>query len=271
MRTIAWMAPEGEAVQAGELVIQLDPGTLISTEEAARITLEERRLRAKLSEAQQELAILDARTALINAKANVRIAKIDAEVPEDVQTGLTFEQSQLDLLNAQNALQRAENALSNAIKKRDQQDPVTQRSIEQAESEWKRAKDALDSTEIRAQHSGIMIYGENESTGTKIFPGETCAAGTLLATIARREALHFRFWVHEADIRKIREGTILLVTPDALSGQSVHARVDWMSSQATPRKNWGNAGHFEITASPTESLAEEFLPGMSIMAEIVDR
>ena len=270
MRTIAWMAPEGEFVQEGDLVVRLDPGNLISTEESAEIALEERRLRANLTEARQELAILDAKTSLVNAETSVRIAEIDAEIPEDVQTSLMYEQSQLALLNAQNALRRAQNSLNIAIKKRDQQRPVTQRSIAQAELEWQRAKNALDSTEIRAEHSGIMIYGENESTGTKIFPGETCAAGTLLATIARRESLHFRIWVHEADIRKVQKGTLLRVTPDALLNKSVGARVDWVSSQATSRTNWGSAGHFAVTASPTEKLAKDFLPGMSIMAEVVD-
>ena len=269
MRTIAWMAPEGEWVEEGSVVIRLDPDNLITNEEDARIALEQKRLEVKRSQVQRELDIHNARTEVVRAESAVLIARVDAEIPEDIQTGLTYEQSQLALLNAENALQRAQDELATQLEYQEMQAPVQRQQIEQADLEWRRTTDALSATEIRAVQSGVMIYGENESTGTKIFPGETCAAGTLLATVARREALRFQFWIHEADIQHIRPGTILRVTADARADFDVEAEVDWVSLQATPRTGWGEAGHFEAMALPLEPVPEELSPGMSIMAEVL--
>ena len=43
-RRIEWMAPEGSTVSAGDLIVRLDPGTMIVQEEQARTDLENRML-----------------------------------------------------------------------------------------------------------------------------------------------------------------------------------------------------------------------------------
>lgn len=268
-RTIAWMAPEGTQVNPGDVIVRLDPGDLISQEETLRIRLEEVQLSAEAREAEMQLNILDAETAVMEAESNVRIALFNAEVPDNVRPRLNFERDQLGLENARNALIRAEQNLVSANKAWEQQQPVTQINIEHVRTELQSVQDAIAQTEIRADRKGMLIYAENPFTRLKIFPGQTLQPSLSIALVSNQEYLQFSFWVHEADIRKINIGTMLAVTPDALPDQTVRAETIWISNHASTRDDWGEGGYFELTAQPSDSLPKGFLPGMSIMAEIL--
>lgn len=268
-RTVAWMAPEGSQVEPGDLIVRLEPGDLIAEEETMRIRLEEVQLSAEASVAENELAILDAETAVLRAESNLRIARLDAEVPDDVRPRLNFERDQLSLENAENALVRANQAWESTKKRMEELIPVTELNINQVQTELTRIQDAIKQTEIQANRSGLMIYAENPFTHLKIFPGQTLQPSVTIALVSNQDYLQFTVWVHEADIRKIGVGTLLTVTPDAIPEQSVEAETEWISNHANTRSDWGDGSYFEVTAKPTEPLPEGFLPGMSVVAEVL--
>ena len=263
------MAPEGSQVEPGDVIVRLEPGDLIAEEETMRIRLQQVQLAAEASVAESELAILDAETEVLRAETNVRIAKLDAEVPDDVRPRLNFERDQLSLENAWNALLRATQAMESAKQRLEELSPVNELNINQVKTELKRIQDAIEQTEIRANRSGLMIYAENPFTHLKIFPGQTLQPSVTIALVSNQESLQFTFWVHEADIRKIGAGTLLTITPDAIPDQRVQAEAVWISNHANTRSGWGDGSFFEVTATPQESLPEAFLPGMSVVAEIL--
>ena len=270
VRNIAWMAPEGEMVEAGEVVLTLDPGDLSSQEETLAIAQEEQRQNAESSLAENAVAIIDARIAMFRAESALKIAEINAAIPVEAITGLIWEQNQLNLENARNAYIRTKTALANVESQRDDLIPVNQLGVEQADANYERIRKALDQTELRANKAGLMIYGENPMTGEKIYPGESLPPSTVLAMIANQNSLVFRFWVHEADIKNIQDGMPLVVNADAIPGKTIDARVTWLSKQASTRDNWSDGGYFELLAEPVETLPEGFIAGMSIMAILED-
>ena len=139
-------------------------------------------------------------------------------------------------------------------------------AVTRAESEHDRLQQALGQTEIRADRAGLFIHGENPFTGAKVFAGETMPPTAKIAEVASRNALRFRFWVHESDIRHVPVDTLLMVTPDAIPERSVQARVEWTSKQAATRNEWSPGGYFELLAIPTEPNPEDLIPGMAVMA-----
>ena len=267
-RQVAWLAPEGSKVEPGDLVVRLDPGDLIAQEEAAQTDLDQRRVQAERRLAETMLAILDAETAVIEAESAVRLARIDAEIPANATRRLDHDQDQLDLATAEQALARARATLTDKKEQHATAQPVTEMAIARAEAHTERLRDAIVRTEVFADRAGLFIHGENPFTGTKIFAGETLPPTVKVAEVASRNALRFRFWVHEADILKVPAETAITVTADAIPSLSIAATVDWTSKQATVRNEWSQGGYFELLARPDEALPPDLIPGMAVMAAV---
>ena len=270
-RTVEWMAPEGSAVEAGDPVVRLDPSDLIAQKESLEIQLEDTQANAESQIAQQELAVFDAETAVIRAESNLAMAKLDASMPKGTIPDLTYERNQLTLANATNALKRAIRALEDAVLAKEQAIPVREKTVERALADMEDIDGAVEQTEIFATQPGFVIYGVNRWTDEKVYPGTAVYSSMEIAKVASRDSLQFRFWTHEADVRKLEIGTEVVVTPDSLPDQTVQARVTWISSQANERE-WSDGGYFEVTAVPTDGiqLPQDFLPGMAIVGEVLN-
>lgn len=270
-RMVEWMAPEGSAVEVGDAVVRLDPSDLIAQKENLEIQLEDTLANAESQVAQQQLAIFDAETALIRAESNLEIAKMDASIPKGTIPDLTYERNQLLLANATNAVKRAVTALENAKLTMEESIPVREKSVEQAKSDMAEIDDAVEQTEILATQPGLVIYGFNRWLDEKIYPGATVMSSMEIAKVASRDALQFRFWTHEADVRKLKLGTEVIVTADSLPEYTVSSRITWISSQANER-DWSDGGYFEVIAEPNDGveLPPKFLPGMAVVGQVLN-
>lgn len=267
-RRIEWMAQEGSELQSGDLAVRLDPGDLISREEQSRTELEKRRLSAARRIDELKLELLDAERELARADSAVRLAELDAVIPESTIPRLDFERYQLTLETAQRSLVRAQADLLNKQAELNDIEEETRLEVQQAESDYTRISEALAATEIRAEKSGFIIYGDNRFTGKKVFPGETLFSGFQIASIANREDLQIRFWVHEANFLDIEIGQTVTVIADAQDSTPFEATVSWTSSQATEKQDWSDGGYFEVFADPVSNIPGAVMPGMSVMGEI---
>ena len=268
-RRIEWMATEGTEVAAGELVVRLDPGDLISREEQSRTELEKQRLSATRRINEVKLELLDAERELARSESAVRMAQLDAVIPESTIPRLDYERYQLTLETAEKTRIRAQADLLNKQAELVDVEKETRLEVLKAESDYERISNALKATEIRAEKPGFIIYGENRFTGKKVFPGETLYTGFEVASIASREDLQLRFWVHEADFLSVREGKRVRIIADAQGSTPFDAIVSWTSSQAAEKQDWSNSGYFEAYAQPVSGIPDEIMPGMSVMGEIM--
>jgi len=268
-RRIEWMATEGAEVAVGDLVVRLDPGDLISREEQSRTELEKQRLSATRRINELKLELLDAERELARSESAVRMAKLDAVIPASTIPRLDYERYQLTLETAEKTLIRAQADLLNKQAELLDVEKESRLEVAKAESDYQRISDALQATEIRAEKPGFIIYGDNRFTGKKVFPGETLYSGFEVASIASREDLQLRFWVHEADFLSVREGQRVRIIADAQDSRPFDAVVSWTSSQAAEKQDWSDSGYFEAYAKPVSGIPDDVMPGMSVMGEIV--
>lgn len=271
-RRIEWMAVEGSEVSVGDTIVRLEPGDLTTQEEQARANLERSRLAAERWVNEERLQVLDAERAVAEAASAVRIAELDASIPRGTIPLLDFDRYQLALETARQARIRAEAQLLNARDRLADVIAETTLEVQQAEARHARMLAALEATEIRAAKSGFMIYGENPFNGKKIFPGETLFTGIEIASVASREDLQIRFWVHEADILDVRPGMKMTIIADAQDSEPFSAEVTWVSNQAVKKDDWSDSGYFSALAAPDDGVPRSIWPGMSVMGRgsIVD-
>lgn len=269
-RQIAWMAPEGSKVALGDLVVRIEPGDLVAQEEQTRTDLEKARLAAARRIDELKLLLLDAETELARAESAVRVAELDAVIPASTIPRLDYERYQLTLETAKKALVRAQAEVLNRQAELSDVESETTLEIRKAESLYQRIGDALGATEMRAEKDGFVIYGENPWTGRKVFPGETLYSSFHIASVASREDLQLRFWVHEADFLELRIGRRVRITTDAQGMPPFEAEVSWTSSQAEEKEDWGDGGYFEAYARPLGPVPDGITPGMSVMGEVLE-
>ena len=269
-RQIAWMAPEGSEVDIGEPVVRIEPGDLVEQEEQSRTDLEKARLSAARRIDELKLLLLDADSAVARAESDVRMAELDAVIPAPTIPRLDYERYQLALQTARKALVRAQAEQLNRQAELKDVESETSLEIRKAEAVYQRISDALKATEMRAQKAGFVLYGENPWTGRKVFPGETLYSSARIASVASREDLQLRFWVHEADFLHLKMGQPVRVTADAQGSAPFMAEISWASSQAEEREDWSDGGYFEAYARPREAVPREVAPGMSVMGEVLD-
>lgn len=269
-RQIAWMAPEGSRVEAGDVVVRIEPGDLVAQEEQTRTDFEKARLAAARRIDELKLLLLDAETELARAESAVRLAELDAVIPASTIPLLDYERNQLTLETAQKALVRAQAEVLNRQAELRDVEAETALEISKAESLYDRISDALAATEMRAAKAGFVIYGENPWTGRKVFPGETLYASFHIASVASREGLQLRFWVHEADFLDVGLGKRVRVITDAQGLPPFEAEISWTSSQAEEKEDWGDGGYFEVSAHPVGMVPDGIAPGMSVLGEILD-
>ncbi len=270
-RRVEWMVDEGARVEVGDVVVKLDPGDLITREEQLSTDLEKVRLTAARRVDELKLQVMDAEKAVAQAASDVRLAELDAVIPRETIPRLDYERYQLALQTAEKARIRAEAEL--LLRQAELADVIEETALEirQAESNYERIRLALDATEIRAEKAGFMIYGDNPFTGKKVFPGETLYTGFEVASIASREDLQIRFWVHEADILEVRRGQTINVAADAQGTTPFATTLAWTSSQAVERQDWSDSGYFEALAEPTEEMPIDIMPGMSVLGIVTPR
>lgn len=267
-RRVAWLAPEGATVAAGEVVVRLDKGDLVATAETAEMDLERRRLEARRADAETALAVLDAEKAVVEAESEVRLARIDAEVPAAATRQLDHDNAQLQLGVAEHALERATAALADQRAARQGALALAEMREATAQAHHERMRQAIERTEIPADRRGVFVHSESKFTGNKVFAGETLQPTAQIAKVTSGAALRFRFWAHEADIRALPIGTDLLVAPDALPQTTLRARVRWTSKQAATRSEWSDGGYFEVLAEPLADVPPTLTPGMAVFAEL---
>ncbi len=269
-RQIAWMAPEGSEVEVGDLVVRIEPGDLIEQEEQTRTDLEKTRLSAARRIDELRLLLLDAESAVAQAESDVRMAELDAVIPASTIPLLDYERYQLTLQTAQKTLVRAQaDRLNRDAELRDVQAEAAL-EIKKAEALYGRIKEALESTEMRAEKAGFVLYGENPWTGRKVFPGETLYSSFHIASVASREDLQLRFWVHEADFLSLQLGQAVRVITDAQGSEPFMAEISWTSSQAEEKQDWSAGGSFEAYARPLAAVSRSIAPGMSVMGEVLE-
>ena len=89
--TIAYLIDDGAQVSPGEVLVRLDPGGSLTQLQALEGQLEQARARRDKELAELRVKAIDARIALIQARATRDKAQVDAEIPREHLSALDFD------------------------------------------------------------------------------------------------------------------------------------------------------------------------------------
>jgi HlyD family secretion protein len=228
---------EGDSVQQGDLLVQLDPATVQAQVDQLGASL-----------AQSRLAIdrqrLNAETLETKWKRYQQLREsgvIDANTYDEIRT--QRDQAKLELDSSQ------------------------QMSL-QTEAQLKQAREQLAKTELRAPIAGRVTQLTIKSGETAV-PSATSIAGSDLLTIADTSNLYAEVNVNETDVARVVPGQRAKIVPAAFPDKSWSGVVETVA--VSPRQVQGQGKSYPVKIRLDASTELQFHTGMSCRAEIETR
>lgn len=233
-RVDAVFVQEGDKVEAGQLLLQLDPQSYSASLEQARA--QTARARTDIQMATTRLQNLERQLKRQQQLANKGL------IQQELLDNLRSDQ-QLALLQQQSA----------------------QQQLAQSLAAEKQAADLLAKTELRSPISGVIVAVDVKA-GETVIPGSAQMMGSDLMTIADTSALLAELRLDEADVHSVHVGQNVKVFAAAAPDKALSGKVQSISSSAR------QLGQSQALAFKVKVLLENaegsLYPGMSCRAEL---
>ncbi len=221
---------EGDPVEAGEVLAELDPRTEQRNVEREEAGLASAEARLALVRLEATKALAQGRSQVSGAAAEEKTRREDLERIEKLDRNVVTE---TDLANARLAVRlaeerrtQAEAELALATQRQEADASMADADVKRARVQVADARERRADTEIRSPIKGILLRKSVEE-GMIVSSGLTASSGgTTVAIVADVTALVVETNVDETDVGKVRVGQPATVSVEAHPGRSVKGRVD---------------------------------------------
>ena len=247
---------EGQRVKAGQFLLEIDPRSLAGQLE-----------RGEASVAAAQSSLQTSRTAVVQAKANLDLAKQNLKRQEDLwKDGLTTREN-LDRAQNEVAVREAD------LKSREQDIQTREQQIKQEVAGLATTKYNLNQVIISSPMDGLVTRRNIEEGETAVV-GTMNNAGTVLLTIADMSVLEAEVEVDETDIPNVALGQIAKVTIDAVPNREFKGHVTEIANSpiqtSTNTTGQRQATTFKVVVTIDEAGAGR-APGVHVHGRNHDR
>ncbi len=265
---IRWLAEDGVPVRAGDKVAEFDSSQLGSRLE---------RLRASQIEASIQLSSLRARLAadldaaefaVENQRGTLEKARLNAEIPQGLESEIDFQRKQSDYQRALLELEKLASALAAKDQARGSEIAVQEIALDQATAEMERVDEAIGRLTLVAPRDGLLILGRNSrenrifQTSDNTWPGLTVAEMPDLDTIRVEARL---LDVDDGQVRSDMQAEVVL---DAYPGEALSGRVVYVEQIAQQLGRRSLRRSFRVWVELDQIDVERMRPGMSVKVVI---
>jgi HlyD family secretion protein len=265
---IAWIAPDGAAVKAGEVIMRFDP------------TDPEKQLR----EGQADLAIASAKLAQGQIKSKTAVAGRDAAADlagDELAQQRKFQSKDKEIFSRNQIVEsEIDENLAGAKQSHAEQTKEIERKLarsnagviavekQKAAIAISHAKAALSSMEVKAPHDGILVLrrnwrGESPRVGEQTWPGQKIAEIPLLDTM---EAEVFVLEVDGSGIAESQPAELVVAARPELTYKGTIKLVDKL---AKPRVPGVPVQYFAVVIALEKTDHDVMKPGQRVQATLI--
>lgn len=279
------LVEQGQRVEAGQVLLRMDPATLeVQLREALSTQLKARRT-------VQEMQDWDAGPTVSRARRSLRTSQMSADntqrkllesenlfkrgiIPRNELDDLKqqAQQQQLDLSAARSELQQALDQGKGEYRQ------IADMELTNATVKYDALRKLLEGQEVKAPFSGIVVPAPGSSSpqgggnsNPPVQAGSKVGQGQVLFGLANIERLKIVAKVSELDINQLHQGQPVEVMGDGFDGEHLSGSVSVVSGLAIANDNQGSA-QFPVTLSIpklTEKQLQRVRLGMSARLTIV--
>jgi RND family efflux transporter MFP subunit len=267
--SIAWMIPEGSVVKAGKPLIRFDKTDLeliIEKQKNALASINERIKIAEKAKTSSERGL----------QMDTASAALDYQYAKDLLPEDQFIFSKWDIMEAGMDIKLEEERLGYLRQKQQLQDQISESDIrlalidkEQAEAELELARKTMESLELTAPVSGLVIYHKRRNVKPEI--GDQVWPRQELIELMELEKLQARVYVLERDAGGLKEGMAADIQLDSFAGRTFKGTIESVTPLAQSLERNSPLLYFTCDASIAMSPEDlnDVRPGMALQAEII--
>ncbi len=265
--TIAFMAPDGSRVQAGQLILGFDTQEL-----TIKIRNKSNLLNQKQKELQnQEILVreilAESRLAVEEARALVDKSALKANIPEILLASRDYRENQLILQQSKLTLELKEAELEKEIRVQDTEAEILRREIAVLEAEVALLQQSIDTMSISAPTDGVVIHVINRH-GDKLAVGDNVWGSRRVLEFPDLTQLELHLEIPERDSARIAVGQTVNFTLDAAQDRPFEGEVVELASVIHTKSRNQPAKVIDAIIALRNPDPELMRPGMSVNAEI---
>lgn len=266
--TIAFMAPDGAMVNAGDPILRFDTQELLTKTRDKRNALneKEKELEKQIILGKERLAEL--KLSVEEARAALDKAGLKADIPKTLLASREYHEHQLQLEHARInlALREAELRKEGRIQQTEEQ--ILEREIAVLRAEVDQLQGWISSMTIRAPTEGVVIH-TTDRRNNKHSVGDNVWGGRTVIELPELSQLELHLEVPERESARIAVGQRVTFTLDAAPDRRFEGRITDLASVVHTRSVNQPAKVFDATAALSNPDSELMRPGMSVNAQIL--
>ena len=262
---ISVMVPEGSFVEKDQVVVEFDGTEAARALETQRETSRTERARTERDLATADKELVQAQFYLKQARANLDLASMKAEIPADLIGALEHAENQLAREQAIKALADAEQQLTDKEKDRLSRYEQAQMDVRKTEIQERWWAEMLESFKVKARQPGYVVYGNHPWTRAKFQEGDNVQTSFQIAQVADTSDLAIKVWINGVDKPHLKADTVVRIVMDAFPDREFEGLLKSISDSGEKRLEWGDAIYYEAIVELPDGAESEFMPGMSAL------
>jgi HlyD family secretion protein len=264
---ITFMAEEGKTLHKGDKLIEFDASALATQIIDQKRTLDEATLSIEKKKKDLEATRCDQLNSVAQAEGNLRIAKLNADIPKELQPENTWMKYQNEYDKAKLNLQKSKESLANFEASYDAQIQLVELTRSQQEITLKRMENDLLLLSVDAPQDGVPIYGDNWASNRKYQEGDTAFPGMPVMTLPDMSEMQINGFVYDTELQFLNAGMACEVHLDAVPNKVYKGKIASLTSVAT-KKGFTTTQKVFKAVIPLDSVDEAMKPGMTARAEV---
>jgi multidrug efflux pump subunit AcrA (membrane-fusion protein) len=268
---IAWLAPAGEPIEKGSVVIKFDSSAAEQQLQQKDAALRQAQATLDQAIAQAKITAEQDKSDLADAQYNVERARLQASKTEIV-SHIQGEEDKIDLGMAEAKLRVQQATVElHAAADRSKRGSLT-RLRDQAQNDVDITKGRIAQMQIQAPLSGILTFSTNYSQGwmnAKPYQiGDNVCPGCAIAEIPDLSTLEMEGRIEETDRGRISEGQDVRERVDSLPELALPGKIAQISPLAELSNEWPPTRSFRAHA-PISHPDPHLRPGMNGGMDII--
>jgi multidrug efflux pump subunit AcrA (membrane-fusion protein) len=271
---IVKVIPDGTQVKQGDVVVEFDPSKTQQDLAQDRSVLKSSQAEIEQARAQGRLTEEADTTAVMKAKYDVEVARLDASKGEIVSK-IDGAEANLKVVDAQQALREAEAKLKSDIAVDEATTEDKKHASRKAEFDAQRAEHSLASMTLKAPSAGtisLLSVWHNETEGP-FKAGERAWPGSPIAELPDAASLRIEARVDETERGRLALQQPVTLQLDAIPDRQFTGKLVHIGTIATPdfSSGWPVPRNFdlEIAIDQVGQMDQRLKPGMTAQITVI--
>ncbi len=266
--TIAYMAPDGEPVEQGKVILRFDTQELMTRMRDKSNAHNEKQKELEKARIVARETLAESRLAVEESKAVLDKAVLKADIPADLLANRDYRENQilLELARLDHALRQEEVVKDETIQRTEVE--ILEREVAVLQGEVNSFQSSIDSMAVKAPGNGVAIHVADRRHG-KLAVGDNVWMGRRVMEFPDLTQLQVHLEIPERESARIRVGQSVRFSLDAVPDQQFFGKIVELASVIHTRSINQPEKVFDATVILNHADVDLMRPGMSVKAEIL--